>query len=222
MFGGIIDIYAENDIDFDNAWARGVRCILHETGRGLFETDKKYQQRKVVALQKGFLWAGFHLLSAENLEEQLDRFLSLENGGDARVGMAIDWESSQKGTMSFADLRRFIQLFNQRMKPTYPDRYPILYGGYKIREEKALAAGDSLLTKCPLWYQRYKTAPEGIPVKTWPSYALWQFDNEKRSNGGPPKNVLPGSDWNRFNGTLERLQNAWPFAGPTGPAVPIA
>jgi hypothetical protein len=39
------------------------------------------------------------------------------------------------------------------MKPRYPDRYSILYGGSEIRAAAGLnqGNGDRLLAKCPLW-----------------------------------------------------------------------
>jgi hypothetical protein len=212
IFQGIIDVYDENSLDLDDAWKQGVRAILHQTSAGLYRVDSKYASRKATALQKGFLWCGYHLLSAEDCERQLDVFLSIEDGKDPRVALALDWEHTRAGTILYADLRNCIISFNKRMKPLYPNRYPLLYGGWTIRETPELEAGDPVFAKCLLWYQRYKSSPDGIPTKTWPTYTLWQFDDEKRHFGAPPPSVLPGADWNRFVGTLDDLQKAWPFA----------
>jgi hypothetical protein len=213
IFEGIIDVYDENELDLEEAWTQGVRAILHQTTRGLYKKDKKYTARKKAALEKGFLWAGYHLLSAEDTGDQLDYFLAAEDGANPAVGLAIDWEPSKKGMMSYDQLREFVGLFNERMKAKYPDRYPILYGGKAIRNTPGIQSGDPLLAKCPLWYVRYTYGKLGIPEKTWPQYTLWQFDDEKRQWGGPPTSVLPGADWNRFRGTFEELSLAWPFNG---------
>jgi len=212
-FEGIVDIYEENAFDFDAAWNAGIRAILHETSRGTFHKDSKYAERKKVALKKGFLWAAFHLLSDEDIGRQLDVFLSMEDGSDPNIGLALDWEEPKGGqaTMTYPHLRAMVRAFNSRMKPHYPDRYPILYGGHLMREQAELTAGDALLAKCPLWYQRYRDTPLGLPVNTWPRYSLWQFDDENRANGAP-KTLLPGADWNRFDGTFEELKQAWPFS----------
>jgi hypothetical protein len=220
FFEGIIDVFDENRLDLGEASRQGVGLIIHQTSQGLYKTDSAYAERKAVALQAGFLWGAYHMLSAEDTVEQLDRFLSIEDGSDPRIGLAIDWEPSARGMMTFAELRRFIGLFNERMRPRYPDRYPILYGGTVLRETEAIQAGDALLARCPLWYARYtRDHPLEIPSKTWASYSLWQFADEQRQFGGPPTDILPGADISRFQGTLADLRAAWPFAG-TGAAAP--
>ena len=218
-FDGIIDVYDENELDLQEAWHRGVRAILHQTTRGLYKRATKYAARKKAAMDMGFLWAGYHLLSAEDPEKQLEFFLSVEDGGDPHVGLAIDWEPSKKGMMSYEQLRSFVQLFNAKMKPRYADRYPILYGGKAIRETSGIRNGDPLLAKCPLWYVRYTHGPLEIPAKTWINYTLWQFDDENRKWGAPPPDVLPGADWNRFDGDLDALKRAWPFSGPSAEEI---
>jgi hypothetical protein len=214
LFEGIIDVYDENELDLSDAWNRSVRAILHQTTRGLYKKDKAYAERKQAAREKGFLWGAFHLLSAEDPAEQLDFFLSMEDGSDPRVALAIDWEKSKKGMMSYQQLHTFVTLFNNKMKARYPDRYPLLYGGSVIRETPGIQNGDPLLAKCPLWYARYTNGPLQIPASTWSDYTLWQFDDEKRNFGGPPPSVLPGADFSRFRGTAEQLALAWPFITP--------
>src|SRR2546423_11611034 len=159
LFQGIIDIYDGNDrIDLDDAWNRGVRAILHQTSRGTYRRDALYAERKKRALDMNFLWAGYHLLSAEDVGDQLKYFLAVEDGSDPRVGLAIDWEKSGKGTATGDQVRDFVGRFNKAMKPRYPDRYPILYGGNLVREDAGIQAGDTLLARCPLWYVRYNAA----------------------------------------------------------------
>lgn len=214
VFEGIIDVFDENRLDLGEASQQGVGLIIHQTSQGLYKTDSAYAERKAAALSAGFLWGAYHMLSAEDTAQQLDRFLSIEDGSDPRIGLAIDWEPSARGMMSYPELRRFVTLFNARMKPHHPDRYPILYGGSVLRETDGIQAGDALLANCPLWYARYtRDHPLEIPSKTWASYSLWQFADEKRQFGGPPADILPGADISRFQGTLADLRAAWPFAG---------
>lgn len=218
IFEGIIDVFDENSLDLREAAQQGVGLILHQTSQGLYKTDTAYAMRKEAALAAGFLWGAYHMLSAEDTERQLDRFLSLEDGSDPRIGLAIDWEESARGMMSYKELQRFIGLFNARMKPRYADRYPILYGGKVLRDTDGILAGDPLLAKCPLWYARYAAIdhPLQIPSRTWATYTFWQFADENREFGGPPTDILPGADISRFQGTLGDLRGAWPFAGETG------
>jgi lysozyme len=220
-YGEIIDVYEGNAPDLDDAWAQGVRVIFWETGRGLCHTDGLYNKYKKPALDKGFLWGAYHLMSGEDIDDQIAAVLKMEDGSDPRVAMGLDWEACcvPKTTLSYADMRLAIQAFNKRMKPKYQNRYPILYGGSTIRECTELVAGDTVFGSCPLWYQQYQPIVTGIPTRTWPTFAFWQYDDENRANGGPPKNILPGADWNRYSGSLDQLKAAWPFLGEPGPLV---
>jgi len=214
LFRGIVDIYDGNEINLNDAWQHGVRAIIHKTSQGTKKKDALYKTRKQQALRMGFLWAGYHLLSAEDMGAQLDVFLAMEDGSDPRVGMAIDWENTPP---SGDQVRDFVRRFNQAMKPGYSDRYPILYARYIILAgDPGIMSGDALLGKCPLWYARYTSGRLQIPTQTWPTYTFWQFDDEKRKFGAPPVEVLPGADWNCFQGTESELRNAWPFGGATG------
>src|ERR1700730_2016122 len=223
LFRGIIDIYdgnAENDIDLHDAWQRGVRAILHKTSEGTYKTDTLYAKRKKQALEMNFLWAGYHFLSPEDVGEQLKYFLAIEDCSDPRVAMGFDWERTKPTTPTAAQVQDFVRRFNQAMKPRYVDRYPILYSGDVVREDPGCNAGDPLLAKCPLWYQRYNAAgPIGIPTKTWSTYTLWQFDDQNRKYGGPPPDVLHGADFNAYQGTEAELRAAWPFGGTGGGGV---
>jgi lysozyme len=214
-FHGIIDIYQENKIDFDLAWQAGVRAIIHKASEGSNHSDQQYATRKEAALKRGFLWGAYHLSSHEDVEGQFKHFLSVEDGSNPNVLLALDWEkSADEGIMSLDQVREYVRLFSER----FPNRYPILYGGWILRETPAVLNGDPILAKCPLWYQRYKSTPAGIPTKTWPHYTFWQFDNEQKINGASTVPGLDGEDWNRFAGTEDQLRKGWPFAMPADSA----
>jgi hypothetical protein len=103
IFQGIIDIYDGNgQIDLRDTWQRGVRAILHETSMGLYKKDRAYATRKAEALEMGFLWAGYHLVSAGDIGAQLDVLLEMEDGSDPRVGLAIALSGSGKQVYLFA------------------------------------------------------------------------------------------------------------------------
>jgi hypothetical protein len=123
--------------------------------------------------------------------------------------MALDWEPSSHGNMSYSNVRSFIEKFHQ-----VKNFYPILYCDRRVRNNKGIVEGDPLLAKCPLWYARPRFDEAGlqIPAATWDTYTLWQFDDEKRKFNAPyPPKVLPGADWNSFKGTEDDLRSAWPF-----------
>jgi lysozyme len=207
-FDKIIDIYGPNRVDLQGAWDNGVRAIIHKASEALDVTDDKYQARKEQALRIGFLWGAYHLSSGQDVGQQLDLLLSMEDGTNPRILLALDWEeSAHHGVMTLEQVRDFVRRFHQRL-----GRYPILYGGHMLRDSAAINQGDPLLANCPLWYQRYRATPVGLPIATWPKYALWQYDDEHLANGGPNLPATPGADWNRYDGDLAALTAAWPFA----------
>jgi lysozyme len=180
---------------------------------------------------------GYHFLTDEDIDTQLALFLSVEDVSDPTVAMAIDFEENTTGgTIDIDGVRTMVRKFNAAMKQKgYPDRYPILYGGNKIREALDRQPRDALLAKCPLWYVclnnigrngSIDTSRPDIPwpIQTWPNYTIWQYDNEKRRHGSPPSSmlhpgedpvkVLPGADWNRYAGSLDDLKKLWPFKRP--------
>lgn len=210
-FDGIIDIYDGNPLDLEKAQAIGVKAIFHQATRGLYKKDVAYQERKRRALEAGMLWGAYHLLSSEDVDAQIAYFLSMEDGSDPRVALAIDWEPSKFGMMSLDDLHRFIVRFNTILKARGRDIYPILYAGKILRLDPTIVSGDEILGKCPLWFARYTNGPLEIPRKTWSDFTLWQFDDEKRKYGAPPPDVLPGADFNSFRGTKDDLVAAWPL-----------
>ena len=207
-FSGIIDVYYANALNFTQARTAGITAILHKASEGAAVQDSKYASRKTTALAKGFLWGGYHLTSGAAPKKQLQNFLAMEDGSNPAILMALDWEKAKDGTILDIDgIRELIELFHGEL-----GRYPMLYGGWTLRDTPEVVLGDPLLGKCPLWYQRYNWDPKALPVQTWPTYTLWQFADENRGYGAPSSNVMPGADFNRFQGTAEELAAAWPFA----------
>ena len=209
-FTGIIDIFHDNNFSVASTVAAGVTAVIHKASEGTATTDPKYAARKAAARSAGLLWGAFHLTNGGKPKKQLDNFLRMEDGSDANILLALDWEKSKDGTILDIDgIRELVQLFHDEL-----GRYPVLYGGWTLRDTPEIVMGDELLGQCPLWYQRYNWEPKALPVKTWSTYTLWQFADENRSFGAPPTSVLPGADFNRFQGSTADLATAWPFAVP--------
>jgi uncharacterized protein (TIGR02594 family) len=211
-FTGIIDIYHGNDFSVASTVAAGVTAVIHKASEGTSKknTDPKYATRKAAAVSAGLLWGAFHLTNGGKPKKQLDNFLGMEDGSDPSILLALDWEKSNDGTIVDIDgIREFVQLFHDEL-----GRYPVLYGGWTLRDSPEIVMGDELLGKCPLWYQRYQWEPRALPVRTWPTYTLWQFADQNRGFGAPPTNVLPGADFNRYQGSAADLATAWPLSAP--------
>lgn len=211
-FHGVIDLYDKNtSISLTEAWRLGVRAIIHQTSLGLFREDASYRDRKDHAVRRGFLWGAYHVVSDEDVDKQLDRFLSHETGNDPSILMAVDWEDTSRGLMPVPKLREFVAAFHERL-----GFWPVLYGGHHIREADELRQGDPVIGNCPLWYIRINDsmtpAKLDYPHRTWSDFALWQFATEKDSKMRPyPRDVLHGADFSLHRGTEQDLRAAWPF-----------
>lgn len=232
----IIDIYWDNDVDLHDARDAGVLAVIHKATEGTSVPNNLhdaavYPQRKQRAQQLGLLWGAYHLTNGDPAEDQLAHFLSVEDGSDPSILLALDWERSHDGTiMNIVHVREFVRLFNQR----FPGRYPMIYGGWTVRENHDILQGDTLLAKCPLWYQQYSphngplptnAQPLHLPKATWPTATLWQYSDEHTTQyGAPTIPALGGSDWNRFAGTADELAAQWPFSRSTSApdASPLA
>jgi GH25 family lysozyme M1 (1,4-beta-N-acetylmuramidase) len=210
-FVGIIDIYQDNQIDLDLAWELGVRAIIHGTlyTHNGCKPDKRYKERKREALAKGFLWGAYCMMTSEDVQTQLARFLALEDGSNENILIALDWEPNRCGAASYEQVREAVTSFRKRL-----GFFPMIYGSPFFSDPR-IQKGDALLGRCPLWYANYsgQSAPKSRPpAATWNDYTLWQYDDEHRNNGAPyPAKVLPGADWSKFNGNLDELKTRWPF-----------
>jgi GH25 family lysozyme M1 (1,4-beta-N-acetylmuramidase) len=214
VFDGVLDIYVGNEhVDLAEAQRLGVAAIFYRTAVGLIpKRDDRvaYHRAKDQALRLGLLWGAYYVVSDEDVDRQLDRFLEIEDASNPKIAMAIDWEKTSMGTADGKKVKEFVNKFRART-----GFLPILYGGSTLREDPLVEHGDQDLGKCPLWYI-YLLSPKHphieLPAATWPHYTLWQFDDQTRNHGAPyPRDVLPGADWSRFVGSKAELEDAWPF-----------
>src|ERR1700730_3494548 len=222
----IIDIYWGNkSVDLAFASVNGIKAVICKATEGTLlpanaRDAQMYPKWKVEARRKNLLWGAYHLTNGASPAEQLAHFLSIEDGSDETIAMAIDWETAKDGTsLDLQGLRELVKLFVKR----FNGRFPLLYGGSKIRDHAAELNGDPILGACPLWYQQYSRRPRALPanavplhfpVGAWDQYALWQYSDEHASlYGAPDFRELEGADWNRFSGTGVELAERWPFKG---------
>ena len=209
MLNDIIDIYYKNSVEPADALAKGVPAIIHKASEATDFKDPKYQDRRKAALDLGLLWGAYHLSSAQDPKTQVDWFLKQVGTVDDTTLLALDWEKSAfHGKATLDQTYAFVTEF----RASSAGRYPVLYGGSTIREGVG-GKKDELLAKCPVWYIRLKSTPDGLPTATWPTYTLWQYSDGTKRKGvpDPPTYDLKGADWSAFQGTLENLQQSWPF-----------
>jgi lysozyme len=207
MIDTIIDIYHLNPIDFDRVRNAGIVAIIHKATEGARFTDSEYQGRRQRAKDLGFCWGAYHFSSGEEVTGQVENFLSFAKPGDDEL-VALDFEPSSRGpNMTLAQAHEFVSLIRNEL-----GRFPVIYGGSMLREALG-SQEDALLANCPLWYARYSgtDTPIGIPRQVWSDFTLWQYTDGNL--GSQPHSVdgIGRCDRNRYPGTKEQLQGAWPL-----------
>lgn len=198
----IIDAYEGNPINWDEmSKDKRVKAVIHRSSIGL-RLDKKYQERKVIAKNRGYLWGAYHFGKSGDVIKQADLLLSLVDEGDLIV---LDLEDfSRSGYMKAHEAIEFIEYVYSKT-----GIIPVVYANNNVTKQmNAKYPNHSLLKKSKLWYARFKSTVTDFPVGIWKGYYLWQFSSEINCNktGSCLYNV-PGTrydmDVNIYEGELE-------------------
>jgi lysozyme len=151
-----------------------------------------------------FLWGSYHFGTGSEVDSQVEHYLSIVKASDREL-VCLDFEPNPNGTtMTLNQARKFVSLIRERL-----GRYPVLYGGYWLKE-KLNGKADHLLSKCPLWLAQY--GPKPMLPAGWKKYTLWQSTD---GHDGPEPHTVAGigpCDRNQFNGTIAQLRTQWPFS----------
>lgn len=205
MIDTIIDIFHGDATDLAEVQNQdGIIAVIHKATQGTHFTDSSYSDRKKQAKTLGLLWGAYHFGTADNVEAQVDHFLSTADV-DEEVLIALDFEEDPHGPdMTIEQARDFVELIKEKT-----GRFPMIYGANLLREALGSTI-DPLLKKCPLWYARFREVPIGIPP-TFKDFTLHQFTD---GHNGPQPHNTGGRpcDRNRFKGTENELTQKWPFA----------
>jgi lysozyme len=206
----IIDGFHGDLFNFARLKEEGIVAIIHKATQSTDIIDQRYKARRKAAKETGLLWGAFHFATDSDWEDQVKHFLDVTEPGEDEV-IAWDYETPPAGqgnAMSFSRLHDAVELIFHLTK-----RFPVLYGGNLIRENVGVDE-DSILKNCPLWYARYRSAPIGVPKKTWPAATLWQYTAAEAPNTSGPGPTKAGGrlvDRNFFSGSDADLAVAWPF-----------
>lgn len=207
----VVDLYHGDRVtDFAQAYAFGIRGIVHKASQGTDIADPVYAARRKLATDAGLLWGAYHFNSGDDPALQAKHFLSVAEP-DATTLLALDFEDINP-EMSLADARVFLQMVSAAT-----GRRPILYSGNRIKETICGATEDtrSFFAAHPLWLAEYGPAPhlrdadgQALP---WPKPFLWQFTGD---GAGPQPHAVPGiggkADINSFDGSDADLAANWP------------
>lgn len=206
----VIDAYEQNSMNWDQmATDKRLIGIIHRSSIGLV-VDKRYKERKRLAVEKGYLWGAYHLGKRGNTILQADLFLSLI-GNDFNTMMALDLEDTSNASMMTID--EAVVFMNYVYEKT--GRICVVYANHSVTVAlNSKLKNNFLFQNSKLWYARFKSKVSDFPVGIWKNYFLWQFSSEIncQQTGSCLYNV-PGTssdmDINVFFGSVEQLKARW-------------
>jgi lysozyme len=200
----VIDIsHWDDPIDFKKVAADGIVAVIAKPTQGATGMDPAYIKFKKAVAPLRFLWGSYHFGTGSEVNIQVEHYLSTVKPTDREL-VCLDFEPNPNGTtMTLNQAREFVTLIRERL-----GRYPVLYGGYWLKESLNNKP-DDLLSKCPLWLSQYGSKP--VLPAGWKKYALWQYTD---GEVGPEPHTVAGigpCDRSQFNGTIGQLRKRWPF-----------
>lgn len=205
-YNGVIDIsHYQKTPSVAALAAAGIVAVVAKATQGRSNKDGTYHAKKKALKAAGLKWGSYHYSSGSDVLLQVENYLNYAEPENDEL-MALDYEPSSSGpNMSYDQMVEFVTLIK-----TTTGRYPAIYGGSLLREALA-GVSKSVLSKCPLWYARYNSAPIGVPA-IWADWTLWQYSD---GNLGPtPHNVagFGACDRDTYNGTRADLVARWPLS----------
>jgi lysozyme len=202
----VVDIYHGDGVaSFDQAFAAGLRGVIHKATTGASGTDDAYAKRRDLATRAGLLWGAFHWGTAAPVSDQVDNFLSKADP-DKDTLLALDFERDVGNQMTLEGAREFLSLINERV-----GRKAILYSGDVVKSGLGKKK-DPFFGSHRLWLAQYGSTPVVQP--SWKTYWLWQYTD---GNIGPGRKTVPGIPGNRqnfldcdfFAGSADDLKAQW-------------
>ena len=206
----VIDAFQGNPIDWDKmATDKRVVAVLHRSTIGL-TTDTKYEERKKIALERGYLWGAYHLGKSGDPIAQAKHFLKVAGSGPETL-LVLDLEDTASSKMM--NIEGAVKFMEYVYEQT--GRIPVVYANQNVTLalNKSLI-GHPLFMKTKLWYARFRSDIPDFPRGIWSSYFLWQFSSEINcSKTGTCLYNVPGTafdmDVNVFYGSREALASQW-------------
>jgi GH25 family lysozyme M1 (1,4-beta-N-acetylmuramidase) len=199
----VVDIYHGNLVGgsgpalagFQQAYAAGVRGVIHKATQGDRYTDPRYRSRRKPAIDAGMLWGAYHFGDASDVSRQVDRFVDMAQPDETTL-MALDWEENGDNTMSLDQARLFLALLGRLL-----GRKPVLYSGNTAKEKM----GDHVypfFSEHRLWLAQYGQTWK--VQASWKKPWLWQY-----AESGHVPGISGEVDHNAYDGTPEQLAAEW-------------
>jgi lysozyme len=201
--------------NFKEAYAWGIRGVIHKATEGERFVDPLYAARRARALAAGLLWGAYHFGRPGDPGNQASAFLTAAPKGAAKtiylppslvddeknfVRLCYDFEDEHLGLWQ---AEHFLDLIHMTTR-----QYGWLYSGFLVRDLLQKRGTGAELSPYHLWLAEYSTVAR-VP-RVWKNYVLWQRSGDGQ---GPGPHDIPGighkQDVDYFDGTDQQLRAAW-------------
>jgi len=184
----VVDLYHGDGVNsFTDAFAGGLRGIIHKATTGTSGTDDAYANRRELATRAGLLWGAYHWGTAASVSDQVENFLTVAKP-DKDTLVALDYERTPGNQMTLDGAREFLSLVNDKL-----GRKAVLYSG-DVAKSALGTKKDAFFGGHRLWLAQYGDRPQ--VQRSWKNYWLWQYTD---GNVGPGRKTVPGIPGNRQN-----------------------
>jgi len=203
----VVDIYHGDGVaSFAQAFAAGVKGIIHKATTGASGVDDAYATRRADATNAGLLWGAYHWGTAAPPADQVTNFLNHADP-DKNTLVALDFETDVGNQMTLDGAREFLNIIDSKL-----NRKAVLYSS-NVAKSALGTTVDKFFGGHRLWLAQYGTNP--TVQRSWKTYWLWQYtDGRPNSPGRKTAPGLPGNrqgqlDCNYFAGTANDLKAQW-------------
>ncbi|MGV7214901.1 GH25 family lysozyme [Bradyrhizobium sp. UFLA05-112] len=203
----VVDIFhGDSVVSFDQAFAAGLRGVIHKATTGASGRDDAYKRRRDLANRAGLLWGATHWGTAHApISDQVSNFLDWADP-DKDTLVALDFERDDGNQMTLEGAREFLELVNNEL-----GRKAVLYSGDTLKTALGNRS-EPFFGSHRLWLAQYGN--HLTVQRSWQTYWLWQYtDGEK----GPGRKTVPGIpgdrrkrlDCDQFAGSVDDLKAQW-------------
>lgn len=216
IFTGIIDCHAKEARGLKEAFAGGIKALIHKATEGRDFKDKGFLAAIREARALGMLVGAYHFGSNSCPgAQQADFFLSVVAPVlEPDLLLVLDWETNPNaaaGTMHLDNARAFVTRVYEKT-----GRWPVFYSYISMLRSQVIDPKDPV-GNCPLWCAKYGNG-EPTPPKAWKKLDLWQYSDYANGPSDTAKypRITPGmgpTDRSAFKGSYEELKTWWLSCG---------
>ena len=212
----VADFYHGNPVDLGKLYAAnwsGIKCpgIIMKCTQGAGYVDPAYHNRAAQTGSLGLLVAAYHFGTAENVQTQVNNFLTHAQPDD-QTALWLDYEDN-KSQMGLSQAVDFMGAVDQATGRTCG-----MYSGNTLKSAiiHASQAQRDFLGSHAFWLADYALTPIMVDVDhkqlPWDAPFLHQFTGD---GNGPMPHTLDGlqngADLSIFRNSADALRAAWPL-----------